>query len=78
MQDEILSAQDYWGPELKMFFGNVWMSVGEGMKESRKSEGRIWFEMEDIIYSLTIPSESESVPVHAGIHAAQDRPKGPV
>lgn len=71
MQDEILSGWDYWGPELKMFFGNVWMGEGEGMKESRKSEGRIWFEMEDIMCHLTIPRESESIPIHAGINAAQ-------
>lgn len=44
VQDEILS-----GPELKMFFGDVWMDEGEGMKESGKSKSRIWFEMEDII-----------------------------
>lgn len=75
MQDEILSGKEFWDPELKMFSGNVWMGVGEGMEESRKSEGRIWFEMEDIMSYVTIPSESESI--HAGIHTAHDRPKGP-
>lgn len=47
------------------------MGGGEGMKESRKSEGRILFEMEDIMCHLTIPRESESIPIHAGINAAQ-------
>lgn len=54
----------------------LWMGAGEGMRASRKNKGIVWFEMEDIIY-VTIPSESESIPVHAGIHAAHVRPKGP-
>ena len=61
-----------------MFFGNVWMGVEGGMQERRKREGRVGFEMKDIVYSVTTLGESESIPVHSGMHSAHDGPKGPV
>jgi len=77
MQDENLSGQDYWGQELKMCFGNVCNGVEGGMKETKKREGRVGLEMKEIMYSLRTPHESQSIPVHTGVHSARDGPKGP-